>query len=70
MIQELEAKIQRLEREKAILKKGYRALDVGKSRSYALIDQLSHQEPVEMCCALFGISRILLLRTSIQTPEY
>lgn len=40
-IQELEARIARLEWEKSILKNGYRALDVGRARVHALIDQLS-----------------------------
>ncbi|WP_304951699.1 IS3 family transposase [Sulfitobacter sp.] len=56
-IQELEARINRLEREKAIFKKGYRSLDVGRARSYALIDQLSEQEPVEVVCSAFDVAR-------------
>ncbi|EOS9985242.1 IS3 family transposase [Pseudomonas aeruginosa] len=56
-IQELEARINRLEREKAILKKGYRSLDVGRTRSYALIDQLSEQESVEVVCSAFDVAR-------------
>lgn len=52
-IQELEARINRLEREKAILK----TLDVGRTRSYALIDQLSEQEPVEVVCSAFDVAR-------------
>ncbi|MCQ4289595.1 IS3 family transposase [Pseudomonas stutzeri] len=56
-IQELEARINRLEREKAIFKKGYRSLDVGRTRSYALIDQLSEQEPVEVVCSAFDVAR-------------
>ena len=55
-IQELEARINRLEREKAILK-GYRSLDVGRTRSYALIDQLSEQESVEVVCSAFDVAR-------------
>src|SRR5680860_1375762 len=38
-------------------KKGYRSLDVGRDESYALIDQLSEQKPVEMVCKAFDISR-------------
>ncbi|WP_404416181.1 IS3 family transposase [Marinospirillum sp.] len=56
-IQELEARCKRLEQEKDIPKKGYRSLDVGRNQSYALIDQLSEQEPVEMVCKAFGVSR-------------
>ncbi|MBG4273988.1 IS3-like element IS222 family transposase [Pseudomonas aeruginosa] len=56
-IQEPEARINRLEREKAIFKKGYRSLDVGRTRSYALIDQLSEQESVEVVCSAFDVAR-------------
>ncbi|WP_152690388.1 IS3 family transposase [Pseudomonas fluorescens] len=56
-IQELEARIARLEREKSIFKKGYRALDVGRARAHALIDQLSAQEPVDWLCVVFDITR-------------
>ncbi|WP_342123398.1 IS3-like element IS222 family transposase [Pseudomonas aeruginosa] len=56
-IQELEARINRLEREKAIFKKGYRSLDVGRTRSYTLIDQLSEQESVEVVCSAFDVAR-------------
>ncbi|NWO04511.1 MAG: IS3 family transposase [Alteromonadaceae bacterium] len=56
-IQELEARCKRLEMEKDIPKKGYRSLDVGRHESYALIDQLSEQVPVEMVCNAFDISR-------------
>ncbi|EME5140986.1 IS3 family transposase [Pseudomonas aeruginosa] len=56
-IQELEARINRLERENAIFKKGYRSLDVGRTRSYALIDQLSEQESVEVVCSAFDVAR-------------
>ncbi|MGU1175470.1 IS3 family transposase [Pseudomonas aeruginosa] len=56
-IQELDARINRLEREKAIFKKGYRSLDVGRTRSYALIDQLSEQESVEVVCSAFDVAR-------------
>ncbi|EIU7190179.1 IS3 family transposase [Pseudomonas aeruginosa] len=56
-IQELEARINRLEREKAIFKKGYRSLDVGRTRSYALIDQLSEQESMEVVCSAFDVAR-------------
>ncbi|QAX87664.1 IS3 family transposase [Pseudomonas sp. DTU12.3] len=55
-IQELEARIARLEREKSILK-GYRALDVGRSRAYALINQLSVHEPTDWLCKVFDVTR-------------
>ncbi|MEI0762509.1 IS3 family transposase [Pseudomonas aeruginosa] len=56
-IQGLEARINRLERENAILKKLYSSLDVGRTRSYALIDQLSEQESVEVVCSAFEVAR-------------
>ena len=56
-IQELEARVNRLEREKAILKKGYRSLDVGRTESSALVDQLREQESVDMVCEVFEITR-------------
>ncbi|MFC2259737.1 IS3-like element IS222 family transposase, partial [Pseudomonas aeruginosa] len=36
---------------------GYRSLDVGRTRSYALIDQLSEQESVEVVCSAFDVAR-------------
>jgi len=39
------------------IKKGYRSLDVGRTRSYVLIDQLSEQEPVEVVCSAFDVPR-------------
>jgi putative transposase len=38
-------------------KKGYRFLDFGRDESYALIDQLSEQKPVEMVYKAFDINR-------------
>ncbi|RMT13067.1 hypothetical protein ALP53_04562, partial [Pseudomonas savastanoi pv. phaseolicola] len=32
---------------------GYRALDVGRARAHALIDQLSARESVELLCEAF-----------------
>ena len=55
-IQELEARINRLEREKAILKKATTLL-IGRTRSYAPIDHLSEQEPVEVVCSAFDGTR-------------
>src|SRR5690606_18734629 len=37
-------------------KKGYRSLDVGRARSYALIEELREQESVEVICAAFDIA--------------
>ncbi|MGS0896643.1 IS3 family transposase [Burkholderia stagnalis] len=59
-IQELEARIERLEREKAIFKKGYRALNVGRRRTYEVIDQIGASESVELICAVFDVSRSCL----------
>nr|WP_321460891.1 IS3 family transposase [uncultured Vibrio sp.] len=55
-IQELEARISRLEREKAIPKKGHRSLNVGRTRTFSLIDQLREHEPVKMLCVLFNVA--------------
>ncbi|WP_283130559.1 IS3 family transposase [Enterovibrio norvegicus] len=55
-IQELEARVNRLEREKAIPKKGYCSLDVGRTRTFTLIDQLREQEPAELVCGVFGVA--------------
>ena len=38
-------------------KKGYRSLDVGRVQSYALIDQLSERESVEVVCSAFEVVR-------------
>ncbi|USE35967.1 IS3 family transposase [Endozoicomonas sp. SCSIO W0465] len=54
-IQELEARVNRLEREKAIFKKGYGSLDVRRIRTYALIDQLRECEAVSMVCSVFDV---------------
>ncbi|WP_338793193.1 IS3 family transposase [Pseudomonas sp. AE27] len=56
-IQELEARINRLEREKSNLKKGHRALDGRGTRAFALIDQLRAQEPVDLLCSVFDVTR-------------
>ncbi|MDW7548437.1 IS3 family transposase [Pseudoalteromonas peptidolytica] len=56
-IQELEARINRLEREKSIPKKGYSSLNVRRNEQYSLVDQLSEHEPVEMVCNVFDIAR-------------
>ncbi|WP_338929460.1 IS3 family transposase [Ralstonia pseudosolanacearum] len=59
-IQELEARIERLEREKAILKKGYRALDVGRHRTYEVIDRVCQTESVELVCGVCDVLRSCL----------
>ncbi|WP_096335665.1 IS3 family transposase [Pseudomonas alkylphenolica] len=56
-IQELEARINRLEREKSIPKKGHRALDGRGTRAFALIDQLRSEEPVDLLCSVFEVTR-------------
>ncbi|RUD41945.1 IS3 family transposase [Pseudomonas aeruginosa] len=61
-IQELEARIngspdQPVGAGESDPKKGYRSLDVGRTRSYALIDQLSEQESVEVVCSAFDVAR-------------
>lgn len=59
-IQYLEARIERLEREKSILKKSYRALDVGRNRTYEIIEQICGDESVELICAVFDVARSCL----------
>ncbi|MFQ1712964.1 IS3 family transposase [Aeromonas veronii] len=54
-IQELEARINRLEREKDIPKKGYYSLDGGRVHTYALIDQLREQAPITLVCCAFDV---------------
>ncbi|HIC8840568.1 IS3 family transposase [Aeromonas veronii] len=54
-IQELEARINRLEREKVILKKLYCSLDVGRLHTYALIDRLREQAPITLVCCAFDV---------------
>src|SRR3569832_913135 len=39
------------------IKKGYRALDDGRDRAYALIDPLRAHEPVDQVCAMFDVPR-------------
>ncbi|WP_370279117.1 IS3 family transposase [Pontibacterium sp.] len=56
-IKELEARVDRLEREKSIFKKGYRSLNVRRDESFALIDQLSEQESTDLVCTVFDVTR-------------
>ncbi|WP_390625264.1 IS3 family transposase [Vibrio neonatus] len=55
-IQELEARINRLEREKSILKKGHSSLNVGRARTLSLIDHLREHESVKLLCELFDVA--------------
>ncbi|MBN3729542.1 hypothetical protein G3N98_01160 [Burkholderia sp. Tr-20390] len=41
-------------------KEGYRALDVGRHRTYEVIDQICGGESVELICAVFDVSRSCL----------
>ncbi|MCK2086452.1 IS3 family transposase [Aeromonas sp. 3925] len=54
-IQELETRINRLEREKDIPKKGYSSLDGGRVHTYALIDRLREQAPITLVCCAFDV---------------
>ncbi|WP_155808926.1 IS3-like element ISDac1 family transposase [Desulfuromonas acetoxidans] len=56
-IQELEAHIRRLEKEKQIPKKGYRSLNVGRQASFELISTLREHDCVCVLCRLFDVSR-------------
>ncbi|WP_448549297.1 IS3 family transposase [Thalassotalea fusca] len=56
-IQELEARINRLEREKSIPKKGYSSLNVRRNEQYSLIDQLSEFESIELVCDVLEVPR-------------
>lgn len=53
-IQEPEARVERLEREKTILK-NYCAADVGRDRTYEIIDQVGDGVSVVMLCELFFV---------------
>ncbi|PPA27874.1 IS3 family transposase [Aeromonas jandaei] len=54
-IQELEARINRFEREKDILKSNNCSLDGGRTRTYALIDRLREQAPITLVCCAFDV---------------
>ncbi|WP_371365441.1 IS3 family transposase [Pseudomonas sp. QL9] len=56
-IQELEAQVRRLEREKEIPKKGYRSLDVGRPRLVRLVEALGEQYSRTELCRLFQVNR-------------
>ncbi|WP_376765285.1 IS3 family transposase [Vibrio cholerae] len=60
-IRELKKRIERLELEKEVLKKGYRSVDVGLHEHFSLIEKLnkSHRAryPVAWLCEVFGVQR-------------
>ncbi|PEH74368.1 IS3 family transposase [Edwardsiella tarda] len=56
-LREMRKRIQRLEMENEILKKGYSALDFGLSQQFSVIDCLRAHYPVASLCRLFGVHR-------------
>ncbi|WP_387691634.1 IS3 family transposase [Photorhabdus sp. RM71S] len=56
-IRELKKKLQRLEMENEINKKGYGTLDLGLPEQFALIERFRVHYPVVLLCQLFGIHR-------------
>ncbi|QWN38101.1 IS3 family transposase [Cobetia sp. 4B] len=56
-IQELKRKLRRVEEEKAILKKGYRSLDVGLPEQFSIIERLEESYAVQHLCQVFGVHR-------------
>ncbi|WP_241324225.1 IS3 family transposase [Citrobacter freundii] len=56
-IRELKKKLQRIEMENDIFKKGYRALDVRLPEQFSLIGKLRAQYPVVTLCHVFGVHR-------------
>ncbi|ULR30192.1 IS3 family transposase [Dickeya fangzhongdai] len=56
-IRELKKKLQRIEMENEIFKKGYRALDVGLSEQFSIIGKLRARYPVVTLCHVFGVHR-------------
>ncbi|MBT1064533.1 IS3 family transposase [Bowmanella sp. Y26] len=54
-IQELEARVNRLEREKEIPKKGYCSLNVRRAEIHALIDRLREHESTALVCSAMGV---------------
>ncbi|EPY5524852.1 IS3 family transposase [Klebsiella aerogenes] len=56
-IRELKKKLQRIEMENDIFKKGYRALDVRLPEQFSLIEKLRAQYPVVTLCHVFGVHR-------------
>ncbi|WP_172380269.1 IS3 family transposase [Vibrio sp. Vb339] len=68
-IQELEARINRSEREKSILKKGHRSLNVGRTRTFSLIDKLREHESVKMLCELFNVASSCYYKFKQRKPD-
>ncbi|UDN36961.1 IS3 family transposase [Proteus sp. NMG38-2] len=56
-IRELKKKLQRIEMENEIFKKGYRALDVRLPEQFTLIGKLRARYPVTTLCHVFGVHR-------------
>ncbi|WP_114987154.1 IS3 family transposase [Pragia fontium] len=56
-IRELEKRLQRIEMENDIFKKGYRALDVRLPEQFSLVERLRTRFPVAFICNVFGIHR-------------
>ncbi|MEQ5091815.1 IS3 family transposase [Providencia rettgeri] len=56
-IRELKKKLQRIEMENEIFKKGYRALDVRLPEQFTLIGKLRTHYPVTTLCHVFGVRR-------------
>ncbi|WP_408064683.1 IS3 family transposase [Yersinia pseudotuberculosis] len=56
-IRELRKKIQRIEMENEIFKKGYRALDVRLPEQFSIIGKLRTRYPVATLCHVFGVHR-------------
>ncbi|MBV4413672.1 IS3 family transposase [Enterobacteriaceae bacterium YMB-R22] len=56
-IRELKKKLQRIEMENDIFKKGYRALDVRLPEQFSLIGKLRARYPVAILCHAFGVHR-------------
>ncbi|HEJ7510045.1 TPA: IS3 family transposase [Klebsiella oxytoca] len=56
-IRELKKKLQRIEMENEIFKKGYRALDVRLPEQFSLIGKLRARYPVATLCHVFGVHR-------------
>ncbi len=56
-IRKLRKKLQRIEMENEILKKGYRALDVRLPEQFSIIGKLRAHYPVVTLCHVFGVHR-------------
>ncbi|AUX71776.1 IS3 family transposase [Erwinia pyrifoliae] len=56
-IRELKKKLQRIEMENEIFKKGYRALDVRLPERFSIIGKLRARYPVATLCHVFGVHR-------------